>query len=315
MTLHPLRAAPPLWLGKALEQFEQQFHYPLGQSGHFHIAHGGAYLPFFAAMGGATVLVAEEHGTVFGTLVGVRRPLKFPDGSIQPATYLCDLKVRPGTRSGRTLLRLAQALDADWRAGGGVGGGYCVTMDGTSATPGDYSGRCGLPLFEKAGEITILKIATPDSKGSLLWRSSLDSVKAAFLRLTGPGFIPLGSSPTLRSQMDPIPLLTANGRACGLVEDTRRGKRLLTAAGHEMRAGHLSHFAFAGPDEGSALVRVALDVAAGAGLPALFLSLPRTEASALKSMLSDLVIVEAPATVYCSGLAPHADWRIHSSEI
>lgn len=315
MTIHRLRAVPPPWLGAALEGFEQQFSYPLGPSGRFHVTHGRDYLPFFASLGDATVMVAEQQGNVLGTFVGVRRPLRFPDGSVQPVTYLCDLKVRPGTGAGRTLLLLAQALATDWQAAGGVGGGYCVVMEGTQATPADYSGRCGLPSFKPAGAITILKIAAPDLPGTLRWGTSRDRLDATFFRLAGSRFVPLGGFPRRRSQMEPVPLVAADGRACGLVEDTRRGKRLVDARGPEMRAGHLSYFAYAGIEEGAALVRMALNVVATAGLPAMFLSLPRTEAAGLKAALSDLPIVEAPATIFVSGLAPQAEWRIHSSEI
>ena len=47
-------------------------------------------------------------------------PLKgewsLPGGAVETATYLCDLKLSPVARSGRTLLLLARELEACWRA-------------------------------------------------------------------------------------------------------------------------------------------------------------------------------------------------------
>ena len=73
MKIHSFRETPPEWLGLALERFEHQFQYPLGSGETFRISHGREYLPFFAAMGTATLLVAEQAGAVMGTLVRVER--------------------------------------------------------------------------------------------------------------------------------------------------------------------------------------------------------------------------------------------------
>ncbi|HBJ85221.1 MAG TPA: hypothetical protein DDZ88_15380, partial [Verrucomicrobiales bacterium] len=108
MTLHSLQQAPPEWLGTALQRFELQFEYPLGADTTFRISHGRDYLPFFAAMGSATLLVAEQAGEVLGTLVRVERWIQFhgPQPMRQLVHYLADLKVSPKARGGRVLSRL-----------------------------------------------------------------------------------------------------------------------------------------------------------------------------------------------------------------
>src|SRR5262249_11759480 len=42
-------------------------------------------------------------------------------------------------------------------------------------------------------------------------------------------------------------LVTSEGQACGLFEDTRRGKRLIADDGSQLISAHLSYFAFATP--------------------------------------------------------------------
>ena len=108
---HPIAGS----MDDRLEQFERQFTYPLGPSDSFSISHGSEYLNFFAAMGTATLLVAEDRGEIAGTMVIVRRQLmvRDPDSSgsrptLREAHYLCDLKVRPAARSSSALFRLLQ---------------------------------------------------------------------------------------------------------------------------------------------------------------------------------------------------------------
>ena len=188
MTIHHLRETPQPWLGEAMERFEEQFHYPLGGDASFRISHGRDYLPFFQAIGDATVFVAERDGEVLGTVAGIRRPLRLPSGEVQTATYLCDLKVSPAARHGRTLLLLARELQACWHAQGG-GCGYSVVMDGTRQTPMDYTGRGGIPSFVVAGELTILKVSVPAELGAMpgVRTVTLAEVDDAFQHLAGPG--------------------------------------------------------------------------------------------------------------------------------
>ncbi len=66
MKIHSLTSPPPPNLAGALEEFEYSFLYPLGPKQKFRISHGREYLPFFRAMGEATLLVAQHAGTCWG---------------------------------------------------------------------------------------------------------------------------------------------------------------------------------------------------------------------------------------------------------
>jgi hypothetical protein len=316
MTLHHLRQPPEPALGAALERFEKQFQYPLGTDASFRISHGRDYLPFFRAIGDSTVIVAERDGEVVGTLAGVWRPLRFPGGEVQIAAYLCDLKVSPCARYGRILLTMARELESQARAAGCTCG-YSVVMDGTRQTPLDYTGRCSIPGFSPSGEVVILKMTVPSVLPTIpgIAQVSLAQVDDAFPYLVGTGYIPLGGSPILRSSMKPVPLLASDEAACGVVEDTRRGKRLITETGEELRAAHLSRFGYASAESGAALLRQALTVAAEAGYPALFVCLRRRETAAFRPLLAGLELLEASATVYAHQIGNPDEWTIHSSEI
>src|SRR3954465_12466184 len=130
MKLHPLREAPPAWLAEALERLEARFTYPLGEKVRFRIRHGRDYMPFFKAMGDATVWVAERGGEVLGTLAAIPRTIHLPDGQSQRTAYLCDLKITSGPHAGRTLATLAQTVNTAL-AGIGIRSAYSVVMTGT----------------------------------------------------------------------------------------------------------------------------------------------------------------------------------------
>jgi hypothetical protein len=115
--------------------------------------------------------------------------------------------------------------------------------------------------------------------------------------------------------MTPVPLLETGGEACGIVEDTRRGKRLWLDNGDELLAAHLSRFAYASIGSGTALVRAALDVSATAGFPALFVAVPDEDAPAFAASMSDLGIHLAAARVYGHGFASTDAWSVDTSEI
>lgn len=146
----------------------------------------------------------------------------------------------------------------------------------------------------------------------------MEALQGAFADLASGGRAPLGGEPLTRSSIVPAPLVLGEPvRACGLVEDTRRGKRLLVSGGLEMKSAHLSHFAFMSASDGALLIRAALQVAARAGFPAMFVSVPKARAVELQPCLSDLAPTVAPATVHGHGFeSPSAgEWWVHSSEI
>src|SRR5262245_66563678 len=94
MNVHPLRAPPSPELARALDQFEEQFRYPLGPGRFFRIVHGEDYPRFFRAMGEGVCFVAEMEEKVRGVIGAALRRLVLPDGEERPAVYLGDLKDR-----------------------------------------------------------------------------------------------------------------------------------------------------------------------------------------------------------------------------
>lgn len=309
----------PSGLESALKEFEEQFAYPLGEGESFHVSHGGGYLNFFRAMGEACLLVAMRREKVMGTLVGVRRPMRLADGRMVTATYVCDLKVASGGLRGRVLLSLGRALEEVWREAGG-GPGYGVVMQGTSQAPSAYTGRGLLPGFTNVADLVIFRISAQG--GGVLDEEirvvEFGEVQRAFAELTERGTVPIEGKPSYRSSMNPVPLVLGNPlQACGLVEDTRLGKQLVTSGGQEMKAAHLSHFAFRSAEAGARLIRTALTVADRAGFPALFVCVPAARAHALQDCLADLEPTVAPAMVYGHdiGSGGEAEWWVHSSEI
>src|SRR5690606_12094140 len=108
------------------------------------------YLNFFAAMGPATLLVAEDRDEIAGTMVIVRRQLMVRDSNSngsQPtrreAHYLCDLKISPTARSSPALFRLLK-MAAEVIRPFSSHACYAIVMSGTPADPGVYSGRLGI---------------------------------------------------------------------------------------------------------------------------------------------------------------------------
>lgn len=304
MNLHVIHDAVPAELGEALERFERQFTYPLGSGGTFRISHGRDYLPFFAAMGPCTLFVAEHKNEVLGTLVRVERWMEFGDDSLQKqrAHYLADLKICPAARGGRVLARLIMAAREEILPSGSHSC-YGIVMDGTAALPEAYTGRLGIPVFEKLAAIMILRIAAATPTTVALTESPLSSEPGATCVVTG-------GNRALRSLMQPVRL---PGGAW--LEDTRRGKRLWTSGETELLSAHLTSFRFDDPAAGASVIRHAVEALAAASLPALFTAVPLSRYGGLRAELSGLEVAEAPATVYGCNLRSDCDWWVDTAEI
>lgn len=322
MNLHILDQAPPKWLGEALDHFEREFLYPLGASDRFSISHGESYLPFFRAMGEPSVLIAEREGQVLGTLAFVRRMLKLRlpdspagDAIIQRAHFLCDLKVTPSARGSAVLARLMEAAKQLVESNRSHAC-YSIIMDGTSRLPTSYTGRLGVPLFEKIGQIVILRLSLRNEPGRKASSSaSLHAVESIHKAISPVGYVPTTGLSECRSLMTPIPCIDPQGRACGVIEDTRKGKRLFLESGEEMLSAHLSRFAYSDPLSGAQLVRQATSICAGIGYPAMFVSIPVDDAPHFLSHLDDLHVHQAPASVYAHDLLPGMKWWVDTAEI
>ncbi len=315
MILHRFSTRIPQEVGAALAAFEREFSYPLGSFGRFRISHGEDYLPFFRAMGEAELLLLEEAGAVQGVLARVQRVIerRGEGRKEQMAHYLCDLKLRAAARGSLVLPRLIRETKRRIE-GSGSHSCYCVVMEGTGKLPTDYTGRLGVPRFERLGEILILRIGAARQERGLVELSPGDFA-ALHSRLAAPGYAATGAIPSLRSLMEPLHLATAAGDACGVLEDTRRGKRLYVEDGPEMLSAHLSRFAYASPQAGARLLGKAAALAGEQGMEALFVAVPKQASDALLQHLGDLPITLAPAVVYGHALEAGVDWWIDTAEI
>jgi hypothetical protein len=117
-----------------------------------------------------------------------------------------------------------------------------------------------------------------------------------------------------RSQIRPVWLMNPDGSACGMLEDTRKAKRLINDDGSELMSGHFSYFAFKNAAAGAELLRKALGLLATLGLPALFIAVWQPDSEPLCNILTDVHILPAVATVFGTGLIPGL-WNINSAEI
>ena len=309
MKIHSFRETPPEWLGLALERFEHQFQYPLGSDETFRISHGREYMPFFAAMGTATLLVAEQAGAVMGTLVRVERWIEVHGREVlrQPVHYLADVKISAEARGGHALAALMLEAKRQIELTGSRSC-YGVVMSGTACLPSDYTGRVGIPSFEKIADIMILRM-TPGKPSQTDSTAPIGST-ASTATDAGPDCVVMGRRRELRSQMNPIPL--AGG---AWLEDTRRGKRLWTSNGAEMMSAHLSSFRFDHTTEGARIIQSALERAQSLGFPAVFTAVPASRYPALRAALTTVSVQEAPAAIYGHSMDAHWDWWVDTAEI
>lgn len=297
----------------ALGEFEAQFTYPLGADARFAISHCGDHLRFFSAMGEACCIVARRGDAVLGAMSMAVRRLLLADGTTRKVGYLGDLKIAPAARGGLVLARLAREATRwlESRVEAALG----IVMGGTGVVPTMYTGRAGLPKFAPVGQVTLLRLATEVSPVSDVRSVSLFEAARAFAELSrGRMALPLEQA-VLRSEIAPEPLMLAQGTACGVLEDTRRAKRLTEVGGRELVSAHLSAFAYREAQDGALLLRDACRRAAEQGFPALFASIASPDADAMLAALGPCKVTVAAATVYGANLGAHDRWNINTSEI
>src|SRR5207253_2377216 len=122
-----------------------------------------------------------------------------------------------------------------------------VVMDGTRAVPTRYTGALGIPAFSPVAKVMVFRIPVrPADREAADASGEVPLAEAAVYsgQLGAGRFLTRGGDPLLRSEMAPVGLLLPDGGACGVLEDTRRAKRLLTRDGTELVSAHLSHFAY-----------------------------------------------------------------------
>ena len=304
-------------LAAALKNFEAQFRYPLGRDRWFTISHGEDYTRFFRAIGEARCFIARRDAGVIGVISVSHCRMRRTDGAWVTAAYISDLKVS-ATGGGRCLLRLLRNA-ADWARRTPTTAGFSVIMDGTARRPTAYTGRLGIPAYTELGKLMVLRMPSD------LWdadnfcqdwsQASLERVRARFGELTRGCFATDGGQPGLRSLMEAVGILLNDDAACGILEDTRRGKLLLQEDGREMVAAHLSAFGYRKAGDAVRLLRGAACVCRQQGMPALFVSVPMPHGESILKLLPQRGIVLAPATVYGAGFAAGQKWSINTAEI
>jgi hypothetical protein len=315
MKVHQASSPPSPALARALAEFEAPFTYPLGLGEFFRITHGEDYTLFFRAMGDGACFIAEHQGGVVGTLGTSIRRLRMPDGAERTVAYLGDLKIAPNARGGAVLLRLAQAAEAWLRPR--VQAGFGVVMGGTAHTPEGYTGRAGIPVFRDVGQLVVLRISPNDEcakSGPVHFETTQEIGLRCYEDLSLGRYACIASDAQQRSQIKPVWLMNSDGSACGMLEDTRRAKRLITGNGSELLSAHLSYFAYDTISAGAELIHVALGKIGSLGLPALFVAVAEPDAQELRKCLRNVELVSAPATIYGAGLMA-GTWNINSSEI
>ena len=269
-------------------------------------------------MGRGIRLVAERDGEVLAAIGASLRTLAL-EGVRRRLAYLGGAKAAPGAAGARAWLRLALAVRR-WALAGGAQGAYAVVMEGTRASPDRYSGRLGLEPLSELGAIEALRIPAGGGRPDPAWSAASGEAEARWRELSRRQLAPLDGEPALRSESRPRWLLCPRGRAVGLLEDTRRAKRLheiLPGGGERpMRAWHLSRCRWLDPGSGERLVRQALArLPRSAGEEALFLACSPAEARELAPRLASLELVRAPAAIWGTGVEPGLSWSVSASEI
>lgn len=321
MMVHQYQRAPPRPMARALEVFEGQFVYPLGEDHSFRISHGEDYPRFFRAIGETACFVAEANGRVLGTLGAMIRNLLLPSGEETTVAYLADLKVSSGTNRGRVLYQLMRAA-RDWMENR-VSAAFGVVMDGTPVTPQRYTGRLGFPAFQQLGQVVILRVPVePDDTDASNDTAASNAVEVdatvgerCYRQLSQGRYGALGGNPGERSRIEPSWFCLSNHEACGRLEDTYKAKRLIDSTEREMKSAHLSCFAYGAVVSGAQLVRGALVRARQWGFPTLYVTVSPPDVPQMTRELDMHQIVLAPATIYGTGIATGCNWNINSAEI
>jgi len=319
MKLHTFSGSVPMEFAAALAVFEEEFTYPLGRDTRFRISHGEAYLRFFEAMGPSTLVVAEDRGEILGGITRIPRRLAIHRGhGIEEisANYLCDLKVAARARGTPVLARLLRETMRQIERSGNTAC-YGIVMGGTAMPPGRYTGRIGVPPFQEIARVVVLRISAGQSAGEAgrARVAGFEEWNRVFSGIPLSGVTAAGGGSAACSRMDPIPMITRGGDACGMLADTRLGKRLFVVGGGEMLSAHVSHLRFATPSAAAELLGFAARTAVRLGFEAVFAAVPRRIAEFLPPLLDGLSVLEAPAQVFGHALPEGCEWWPDTAEI
>jgi hypothetical protein len=309
-----LSATPDVALIAQLENFELAFSYPLGRANRFRISHLPDYTAFYRSQGEQSVclLATTPAGEIAGTVSATVRTLKTPTGSKLKVAYIGDLKIAPHLKTPRTFFALVNTLRA-WLEPL-VDAAYGVVMDGTSVVPSSYSGRLGLPPFLPFAAQHILCFSTdhlPETEAVVVDECT---GRALYERLAQESYVFIASNSSLRSSVAPIWYASCD-KACGMLEDTRKAKRLFADDGTEILSSHLSCFVAVDGQAGSEVIAAALEKSGELGFRAMFLTLDDDDMRLLKPFLREFTYSNALAIIYATETLCPGRMKINTSEI
>jgi len=297
-----------------LQRFEQHFSYPLDKSTNFRIEHGLDYSLFFRSIGQGISFLAEIDRDIVASIGLSKRRVLLPSGEITKALYIGDLKIIPEYRRGKVLWNLVNSA-TEWI--GDTSNALGLVMKGTSLLPNQYTGKAGVPPFEELGKSVLYRLkSSSDHPENISWRGTQEEVTTIYEKLMKGRMGLIVENPYLRSLASPIWLRSPQGDACGILEDTRKAKRLFRISDNkEIISTHLGQFTFSSPKAGAELIHQALHLTSKQGIPAMFLALPQDKADEISSLLMTNPEITTTIGVYGNGISKHNYWHVNSSEV
>ncbi|MCF8462663.1 MAG: GNAT family N-acetyltransferase [Rickettsiaceae bacterium] len=280
-------------LSHKVSEFERLFTYPLGQDRYFRIDHSPNYDAFYKAMGEAHTYYALYHDKIVASISYVIRTVKLHD-HIDKVAYLGDLKIHPDHQATRLFFSIAKHLQPILERE--VSSAYGIVMDGTINTPEQYTGRLGIPKFERLKEVYVLRFDTKNCDTSTDSHISKESCFETYQNLSSKPFASISNS-HMRSAIAREWFSTSK-LACGMLEDTRLAKRLFLESGEELRSAHLSYFVYDDVQQGFLVIKSALKRSFQLGFPAMFLALSKQQMDDLESHLIGTSYSMAKAAIY-----------------
>jgi hypothetical protein len=317
MRIHAIDSLINPALAEAIDSFEKEFSYPLGPTNHFRISHAQNHSGFFQSMGKSQSLIVERDGIVYGAIGAALRTIYTPHGSSIKAAYIGDFKVSEQARGSSAAYRLLKETQ-QWILSA-TNYGFCIVMNGTANSPLKYTGRLGITKFELLGEVSILRISIKHVMDNKSWLvNQCNDASLLYKNLIAGRWSILSGVATMRSALQPQWFVSHNNSACGLVEDTRKTKKLFTLSNEEILSAHLSSFAYLSPFSGAEIIQMAMKYASQFGYKSIFVAVSVNDAPIFHKILSSYEITEAQASIFGNlpgSIISTRQWVVNTAEI
>ena len=298
-------------LSKKISLFEHHFTYPYGKNKRFRIDHGSDYSAFYRAIGSAQTYYLENDDQIIGSIGTAIKEITF-SGKKFCLSYIGDLKIIPQYHNSKAIIYLMKSLQQFLQENADMA--YCIVMDGTETTPACYTGRSGIIKLNPVTIRYILRIYT-DFSSHLISAKKISETEGHKLlsKFVGDMYLNYRANYHLRSEMTPC-WISSNDSAVGMLEDTKKAKRLYLENGEEIISSHLSYFTYSDEAAGINVIMYALQESKKNGYSAMFIALDENQYKHLMPNLSDLKSEVTTATIYCTGVLP-SNFLINTSEI